>query len=705
MANPNPNSNPPITIASAIYKLQLHLFNTPSTPFDLLIAASTLLSKPDYDDIVTERTISDLFSVRPPAEGAFKGSLGDERRADVDVRREKVEDVLRLFGCFDGDEDEEEVRRGERLGKLKLEIKEKERAVDGDLKLGEWIGPPNAIEGYIPHLDRGSNIPSKSETAQETGSASSTEVDHMTPSLRDECDGDPSKRSSAMINDVPETTAKKLEDMIITEKKNTSKQSLESLKLKFQTNVAAHNIGKVDNGDMGFTSSIIVGNDFDAALSKSCVVSTQDASELIAKQLEEVVLAEKKKKKVKKSKSSSSNARKIASGRKNDKIDFQSTIITGDLVNVTSGTSSTSSLDSSSKDSVNVHVKNKTEPLGYGESDDVMLSGGVSMEKKHVSQENELKSSLKTSRSKGGNRSVKWADEVILEVLEDKKDTPQVMREEDLDSSLRLASAEACAAALSHAASAAASGDVDAGDAVSEAGIVILPQPQYCEDRESEADEEACEFDQGVLKWPTKTVLLDTDVFEVEDSWHDTPPEGFSLTLSPFATMWMALFGWITCSSLCYIYGHDEISHEDFLFVNGREYPRKTFLRDGKSSEIRLALDGFICRALPGLVMDLKLPTPVSTLEKFLARLLDTMSFVDALPSFRMKQWQVIVLLFIEALSVHRLPSLAPQMTSRNLLLHTVLNAARVSIEEYETMRDLMMPLGRLPQFSMQSGG
>lgn len=88
---------------------------------------------------------------------AFKGSLGDERRADVDVRTEKVEEVLRLFGCFDGDEDEEEVRRGERLGNLKLEIKEKERAVGGDLKLGEWIGPSNAIEGYIPQLDRGIN--------------------------------------------------------------------------------------------------------------------------------------------------------------------------------------------------------------------------------------------------------------------------------------------------------------------------------------------------------------------------------------------------------------------------------------------------------------------------------------------------------------------------------------------------------------------
>lgn len=66
---------------------------------------------------------------------------------------------------------------------------------------------------------------------------------------------------------------------------------------------------------------------------------------------------------------------------------------------------------------------------------------------------------------------------------------------------------------------------------VSEAGIVILPQPQYGEGGDSQANEEAFEIDRGVLNWPKKTVLLDTDMFDVEDSWHDTPPEGFSLTV------------------------------------------------------------------------------------------------------------------------------------------------------------------------------
>lgn len=78
----------------------------------------------------------------------------------------------------------------------------------------------------------------------------------------------------------------------------------------------------------------------------------------------------------------------------------------------------------------------------------------------------------------------------------------------------------------------------------------------------------------------------------------------------------MALFGWITCSSLAYVYGCDESAEEDFLMVNGREYPRKIVLKDDRSSEIRQTIDGCVSRALLGLVMSLRLPVPVSTLEK-----------------------------------------------------------------------------------------
>ena len=78
----------------------------------------------------------------------------------------------------------------------------------------------------------------------------------------------------------------------------------------------------------------------------------------------------------------------------------------------------------------------------------------------------------------------------------------------------------------------------------------------------------------------------------------------------------MALFAWITSSSIAHIYGRNESSHEEYLSVNGREYPQKIVLTDGRSSEIKQTLAGCLARALPGLVADLRLPTPVSNLEQ-----------------------------------------------------------------------------------------
>lgn len=54
------------------------------------------------------------------------------------------------------------------------------------------------------------------------------------------------------------------------------------------------------------------------------------------------------------------------------------------------------------------------------------------------------------------------------------------------------------------------------------------------------------------------------------------------------------------------------------------------------------------------------------------ARLIDTMSFVDPLPAFRMKQWQVITLLFLDALSVSRIPALTTYLMGTRILLPKV---------------------------------
>ncbi|KAL0364882.1 UNVERIFIED_CONTAM: putative RNA polymerase II subunit B1 CTD phosphatase RPAP2 [Sesamum angustifolium] len=314
-----------------------------------------------------------------------------------------------------------------------------------------------------------------------------------------------------------------------------------------------------------------------------------------------------------------------------------------------------------------------------------------------------LKSSLKTSDSKKATRSVTWADaktdgdgQNLCEFREVKAEkgalvTSHSAVQEVGDESYRIASAEACARALSQASEAVASGQHDVSDAVDEAK------------REEIGD--VTDMDPVLLKWPPKPGFSNADLFDSEDSWYDSPPEGFSLTLSPFSTMFMALFAWITSSSLAYIYGKEESLHEEYLSVNGREYPHKVVMPDGRSSEIKQTLSGCLARALPGLVAELRLPIPLSTIEQGMGRLLDTMSFIDPLPAFRMKQWQVIVLLFLDALSVSRIPALTPYLMGRRILLPKVLEGAQISAEEFEIMKDLIIPLGRVPQFSTQSGG
>jgi len=462
------------------------------------------------------------------------------------------------------------------------------------------------------------------------------------------------------------------------------------------------------------TPSKMLKQEEDNNMLSSCI------SDSIAKQLEDVVLEEKRaSEKTKTSKASSksqkSKSRKRPGGSDGHEVDFTSTIIIGDAsTNMEQGTMnqynylSSSIMTDNYASSSQCAAKDSTQ--AYAEQLCKEFSEAVSTGKDETCDEkmkHVLKSSMKLPGSKSVMQSVTWADE-NGSVLESSKlyESPSSsikQSEEGINISLRRASAETCAAALIEAAEAISSGTSEVDDAVSKAGIIILPdmlhQKQCSNDKSSGGDEEP-EIDRDVLKWPNKTVLLDTDMFEVDDSWHDTPPEGFSLTLSGFATIWAALFGWISRSSLAYVYGLDGGSVEELLIANGREYPEKIVLKDGHSREIRRALDTCVCNALPVLVSNLRLQIPVSKLEITLGYLIDTMSFFDPLPSLRSRQWQVVVLVLLDALSIHQLPALAP-VVSNSKLVQKMLNAAQVSREEYDSMVDLFLPFGRSIQTPM----
>ncbi|KAL5067517.1 hypothetical protein RYX36_018404 [Vicia faba] len=700
--------NQPLFVKDAVLKLQLSLLDGIQSE-DQLFAAGSLISRSDYEDVVTERSITNVcgyplchnaLPTERPRKGryrislkehkvydlhetymfcssscivsskAFAGSLQDKRCSVLDP--EKLNNVLRLFGNLNMEPMENFGKDG-KLGFSGLEIKDKTETGTGEVSLEQWIGPSNAIEGYLP----------KKRDNSSKGSQKTT------------------KKGSKTIRG----------------KSNDDKSSIIS--------------------EFDFTSTIIMQDEYTVSkLSSGQTDTTCD------EQINPTAILEQPKR----------VGNKVA--RKDDDIQDLSSSFKSSLI--LSPSNNKTEIAKSSEDVLKPSLAPSIEKkVLKGETSIVAANGDVStsnlvpangegkfqIEKTIGSSPTKPKSSLKSDGRKKLCRSVTWADEktnssgskdlcAVKEFGNIKKesevpDNINAAADEDV---LRSALAEACAIALSQASEAVASGDADANDAVSEAGIIILPHPPNVVEEgtmddddnlveEGTMDDDDILVEEGTmdnddileensvtLKWPRKPGISEFDLFDSEDSWFDAPPEGFSLTLSPFATMWNAFFSWITSSSLAHIYGRDVSFHEEFLSVNGREYPSKIVLTDGRSSEIKQTLARCLARALPAVAAELRLPIPLSTLEQAVVFLLDTMSFVDALPAFRMKQWQVVVLLFVDALSVCRLPTLISYMTDRRDLFLKVLNGSQIGKDEYDVLKDLIVPLGRAPHFSSQSG-
>ncbi|KAL6577817.1 hypothetical protein OROMI_010145 [Orobanche minor] len=664
-----------LTVKDAVHKLQLSLLEGIKHE-NQLTAAGSLLSRSDYQDVVTERTIANmcgypLCNNSLPAEKPWKGryrvslkehkvydlqetymycsssclinsravaaSLHEERSSTLDP--DKLNEVLKLFDGFSLDLDVDMGKKGD-LGLSGLKIKEKTDTTAGEVSLEEWIGPSNAIDGYVPRRDQ--NLGAKQS---------------------------------------------------YNNRKSERREQIES-----KHRQAGPNVTDLSN-DMDFTSIIITQDEY--SISKT--VPLVEAKEL-------------------KGKASSKDVK-----RKGNPIQKPTALSAN-----TQETRSKSSSKSNNLTTTDVKISILEDSTGPSQNDTCKVAKELHLRKE--SGADILKPSLKTSKLTKATHTVTWADGQNIYGCKELKDnegaivTYHSADEEVGQESYKFASTGACPMALNQAAEAVASGKSEASDAV-------RPPPGGEDEVIIEENGDVMDTDPLQLKWPLKPGFSNAEMFDTEDSWYETPPEGFNLTLSPFSTMFMAFFAWISSSSLAYIYGKEESFHEEYLSVNGREYPHKTVMPDGRSSEIKQTLAGCLARALPGLVAELRLPIPISTLEHGIGRLLDTMSFIDPLPAFRMKQWQVIDLLFLDALSVSRIHALTPYMVGRRNLLPkncarmpqahkkrpslplklkggdvgeartSVLEGAEISVEEFEILKDLMIPLGRVPQLSTQCGG
>lgn len=758
-------------VNDAVHKLQLALLEGIEAEKQLL-ATGTLISKSDYNDVVTERSIADLCGYPlcsnplPPADSrtrkgryrislkehkvydvrenylycstnclvnskAFSGSLNEER--SVVVNEKKIKEVLRVvIGKVEDDENVES-----KIVKLfgGLEVKENENAERnvGGVSVGGG-GASDAIEGYVPQHKpkpvppRSKGVNDKTNKLNTKNDLSFNEMDFKSVIITNDeysiskspCGSTETESKSKFVE--PEEQ----EDGEILDNRCTTSGSLASIK---------------DDSCMHSRES--TGRD---ELDAQEMPSALDAIEGHAPQTRSMIKSSIKKKEGVNSKTNKPNSKKDLLF---NEMDFTSVIMTNDEYSISKphcGSTKTITKTKFEETKENADGENledqcaalgslalikddscrksktvvKAElsaqkvpsasvlPLTGSNISTVDAEREIQVAKESISGVSMPKSSLKSSGSKKVGLSVTWADEKIdgcgSTDLFEVRDMGDDGNDNNADDMLRFASAGACAMALSRVAEAVMSVDSDVADAVSEAGVIILPSPHDGHEGESMENPDVLEPEAALLKRPSKPGIPRSELFDPEDSWYDEPPEGFSLMLSPFATMWMAIFAWISSSSLAYIYGRDESFHEEYLSVNGREYSQKIIMGDGHSSAIKQTLSGCLARTFPALVADLRLRIPVSTLEKGLEGLLNTMSFIDPLPAFKVKQWQVITVLFLDALSVCRIPALTPHMTNRTMLLRKVLDGAQISAEEYEVMKDFLMPLGRAPQFSSQSG-
>ena len=178
------------TIPDAIHKLQLCLLEQGPISQRHLFAAGSLLSRSDYEDVVTERSIVGLCgypccsnNLPPtlPRRGRYKISLSEHKVYDLQetykfcsencvvssrsfsgslmldrcdsVGFAKVSGILKLFEKQKAEDNFLETE----LGLSKLSIREKSGEI-GEVIGDERIGASYAVEGYVPLRDRNKGL-------------------------------------------------------------------------------------------------------------------------------------------------------------------------------------------------------------------------------------------------------------------------------------------------------------------------------------------------------------------------------------------------------------------------------------------------------------------------------------------------------------------------------------------------------------------
>ncbi|DBA66827.1 TPA: hypothetical protein ACH3X2_001963 [Trebouxia sp. C0005] len=165
-------------------------------------------------------------------------------------------------------------------------------------------------------------------------------------------------------------------------------------------------------------------------------------------------------------------------------------------------------------------------------------------------------------------------------------------------------------------------------------------------------------------------------------TWLEDPPKDFRMEMSPFGAIYTLLESWPTESTRAYLVSEDGAD---------RQLRQSQLL--GTSQQMLKTMSTIFARVVPSIVREMQIRVPRSTVEKHLYEVLASMYFPTPIPAIKDTQWQIVVLVLMKALSLHRIPALQDILESRHGLaaLDKLLKSQEFSSEMFDALLEVLL--------------
>jgi len=215
--------------------------------------------------------------------------------------------------------------------------------------------------------------------------------------------------------------------------------------------------------------------------------------------------------------------------------------------------------------------------------------------------------------------------------------------------------------------------------------------PELAQTLEDSASEAASsDAGNGSMAEDEEWMVLDTDTEDEDDEYFDDRENGgrtggsggrFRSRPTLFGELVMNLDIWVTDSTV------------QLLRIGPGEANVLSTIPSSSVPEIETALSRFIAFALPAVMEKLAIGMPKGEVERNLMELIKTMQLVSALPAFMSSQWQLVVMMFLKALSMERVPGLRPAFETREGVhrVNQILAANSFTIEEFVAVLEILL--------------